>query len=200
MTKLEVCENALKHLPDNGLIGMGAGSTINLFLEQLKGYDLTLVCANEEIKSKAKSLGLKTIDSVNEELVMAFDGADYVDPENNLIKGYGKALFKEKIIDYNSRKVFILVEKRKLVDSLIGFEVPVEVHPLALSIVQNQLVELGAEVVKVIDGLTEQGNNLIHCRFNESFNPRKMEASIKLIPGVIESGLFTRKNVRVITD
>jgi len=200
MTKLEACKNALKYLPTKGVIGMGAGSTISLFLEQLKGRKLTLVCANRAIRTKARNLGLKVKDSFNKPLSISFDGADWIDSKGNLIKGYGKALLKEKIIDYNSERVVIIAEKKKLVKSLKGLYVPVEVHPLAVDIVKEALKKRGATSLKLINSLTENGNNILHCKFNSMDKPFVTESLVRLIPGVIEVGLFTKKNVIVVTD
>lgn len=200
MSKLSVCKKALKYVPDSGLIGIGAGSTISIFLDLLKDHDLTVVCANDEIKSKAMKLGFRILDAVPEKLDVSFDGADYFDSRRNLIKGYGKALLREKVIGYNSKKVFILAEQRKAVKSLSGLEVPVEVHPIAIEVVLKSLKKIGAKKVRLIDGLTDNGNNLVHCVFDRMTSPSAIEKKINLIPGVLENGLFTKKNIKVITD
>jgi ribose 5-phosphate isomerase A len=136
----------------------------------------------------------------------AFDGADEVDPSHNLIKGRGGAMFREKLILDSSPKNFILVDKSKLVTRLgERFPIPVEIAPAAVNFVASKLTDLGASNLELRLGLkkdgpviTESGNLIIDARFDQ-IGPN-LEASIKQICGVIESGLFLGRSIEVLVS
>ena len=127
-----------------------------------------------------------------------FDGADEVDPDRNLIKGRGGAMFKEKLLIRSSGKTFIIVD-------ILGskFPIPVEVFPHALSYVEKELRRLGASEISLRpahgkDGpiLTENGNFILDTRFH--YIDASLEEQLKTITGVIESGLFINYDIEVV--
>ena len=138
-----------------------------------------------------------------EEVTLTFDGADEVDPDRNLIKGRGGALFKEKLLISSSNRTFILVDESKQV-SFLGsrFPVPVEVFPMALPYVEREIRAMGASrtqlrPAKGKDGpvITESGNLILDAWFSNIHS--SLEKEIKSVTGVIENGLFMGYDVEV---
>ena len=153
---------------------------------------------------EARSIGIPVFTlndaALESSLDLVIDGADEVDPVGNMIKGGGGALLMEKIIAYSSRTLVIIVDDTKLSRRLCErFAIPVEVVADAVAPVSRTLREMGGEVSLRIAArkagpvVTDLGNLLLDVTFRESFEPRKMEEELKLIPGVLEDGLFTKK-------
>ncbi len=195
---------------DGQVIGVGAGSTVYLTLMKIaekivkEGLHVRVIPASAEISMVCMQLGIPqtTLNEVRPD--WCFDGADEVDREGNLLKGRGGALFREKLLICSSPEVLILVDETKFVDRLgTHYPVPIEIFPLALSWVAEQIKILGAtEIVlrpaKGKDGplFTENGNWILDVRF-PVICP-EYEQKIKSVPGVVESGLFMGYNVEVI--
>ncbi len=200
MTKKQACLNALKYLPEKGTIGVGGGSTIRQFIKLIPNKKLKLLCADKKSELTAKQQGFKVVNKLTSELIISFDGADWVNDKKQLIKGYGKALLKEKIIDYNSRKVIIIIEQHKKINRLLTKQIPIEVKPIALNIVKRKLKEKYKAKIKLIKGLTENNNQIILCNFPKELNVKTLENELNKIKGVMENGLFTKKEFLIITD
>lgn len=189
-------------LKDGDVVGVGSGSTSLLAIqaigERLKGGHLrcSAIPTSVEAELACIACGIPVTALAAARPDWSFDGADEVDPAKNLIKGRGGAMFKEKMLIYASPRPYILVDQSKLVQRLgEHFPIPVEVHPLGLTLAEAGLSKLGAtEIVlrpaKGKDGpiVTENGNLILDVRFAEIV--AETERSIKSIPGVIESGLF----------
>jgi len=189
-------------LKNGDVVGVGSGSTSFLAVqaigERLKREQIRCIAipTSVEVELACIACGLPVTTLASARPDWSFDGADEVDPARNLIKGRGGAMFKEKLLIYASLKPYILVDRSKLVQKLgERFPVPVEVHPLGLTVAESGLARLGAtEVVlrpaKGKDGpvITENGNLILDVRFPE-IGP-DTEHRIKSIPGVVESGLF----------
>jgi ribose 5-phosphate isomerase A len=128
-------------------------------------------------------------------LDLTVDGADEVDPELDLIKGYGRDMVREKIVAACSRRLIILVGDEKLVPRLgTHGKLPVEVVPFALPLCQRRLRELGCEPVPYMQGgklfVTDNGNYIIDCMIRPIPNATRLETDIRAIPGVVGTGLF----------
>jgi len=143
------------------------------------------------------TLNSKEIDGA---LDLTIDGADEVDPRGFCVKGGGGALLVEKIVAYASSRYAIVVDESKVVDALgLKFAVPIEVVTEARIPVTRSLEALGAEVIlreavrKAGPVITEHANLLLDIRFKERIDPEALEAEIARIPGVVETGFFTRK-------
>ena len=162
-----------------------------------------------EIAATAKDgdviqLGIPQTTLWNKRPDWTFDGADEVDPQRNLIKGRGGAMFKEKLLIRSSRKTFIIIDPSKRVNQLGNkFPIPVEVFPDSLTYVEHELQRLGASEIVLRpahgkDGpvFTENGNFILDTRFN--YIDSSLEEQLKTITGVIESGLFIGYDVEVI--
>jgi ribose 5-phosphate isomerase A len=171
-----------------------------------EGIAVTAVPTSHEMAIACTNLGVPATTLLHVRPDWAFDGADEVDHRKRIIKGRGGAMFQEKMMMISSPKTVIVVDASKIVERLgSNFPVPVEVHPLAVHIVEEKLYTLGSnEVVlrlgKGKDGpvLTEAGNFILDARFAEIRDG--LEAEIKTVTGVIETGLFIGYDVEVLTD
>ena len=195
---------------DGDVIGAGSGSTVYLTLFALaqrvkqESLHIEIIPASAEISMTCIQLGLPQTTLWNKRPDWTFDGADEVDPHNNLIKGRGGAMFKEKLLIRSSGKTFIIVDPSKLVNILGSkFPIPVEVFPHALSYVEKELRRLGASEISLRpahgkDGpiLTENGNFILDTRFH--YIDASLEEQLKTITGVIESGLFINYDIEVV--
>ncbi|MBQ6779800.1 MAG: ribose-5-phosphate isomerase RpiA [Treponema sp.] len=137
--------------------------------------------------------------SIGGHLDLTIDGADEIDPENNLIKGGGAALLREKIVAYNSSKYAIVADGSKIVPDLgTKFPLPVEIIAEACASVITALERLGATctlregVRKCGPVITDCGNQILDCLWRQPVDPIKMEDTINSIPGVVETGFFTK--------
>lgn len=193
------------------VIGVGAGSTVYMALlalaEKIKNEDLhiTVIPASLESAAVCSQLGIPQTMLWERKPDWTMDGADEVDPEGNLLKGRGGAMFKEKLLINCSSRVYIMVDETKFVRHLgEKFPVPVEVFPGALTYVEEQLKKLGVthldlRPAKGKDGpvVSENGNLILDAWF-DAVKP-DLEKEIKNITGVIESGLFIGYQVEVLT-
>lgn len=205
--KIEIAKKILDKVKDNQVIGVGSGTTVYLavmelgkFLEE-KNWNVKVIPASVEIEELCKSYkNMKIGNLLEDEIDWGFDGADEVDPNNNLIKGGGKALFREKINILSAKETtYILADKSKFVNKLGEKHLlPIEVFPRALNYVSNELYKIGATEI-LYKGLTDNDNSMINVKFAEGIELDKtLENKIKLITGVIETGLFIGLNVNVI--
>lgn len=199
-----------KLLHSNMKIGLGTGSTavkvVARLSEHLKtgslknivvvstSFQTTLLC--EQLDIPVFSLNAKCIGG---KLDFTIDGADEIDGEKNLTKGGGAALLLEKILAYNSEKYFIVATKNKCVQNLgLTFPIPLEIISEARTSCIAALKNLGADctlregIKKQGPVITDNGNLIVDARFQKPFSPHSFEEKIKLIPGVVEVGLFTK--------
>lgn len=193
-------EKAVDFVKDGMVVGLGTGSTaswaIHALGEKVKaGLEIKAVASSVASENLAKKLGIKLIAFSELSVIdVTIDGADEVDAQCNLIKGGGGALLREKIIAYNSRQFIVVVDDSKLVDTLGKFPLPVELVPFAAELTLKQLKDLGCEVsIRQKDGkhfITDNGNLIADCAFNQIRHPDSLHTNILLIPGVVDCGLF----------
>lgn len=209
--KEQVVKQIVSKVKDGNVIGVGSESTVYVALlgisEKIKKERLKIevISSSMEVSMACIQLDMPQTTLLNKKPDWTFDGADEVDENNNLIKGRGGALFKEKLLICNSTETYIVVDKSKFVNKLgEKFPIPVEIYPLALSSVDNALKTLGAtdvqlRMAKGKDGpiYTENGNLLLDVRFDKI--EKNLEKEIKAITGVIESGLFMGYDVKIIS-
>lgn len=193
------------------VIGVGSGSTVFLALQRIarrireEGLQVKAIPTSHEIKITCARLGIPLTSLLEHFPDWSFDGADEIDPDGNLIKGRGGAMFKEKLLIRSSPKAFIIADSSKKVPKLgTHFPVPVEVFPDALTYVEQSLGRLHPTEIKLRmaegkDGpvITENGNMILDVRFSEI--PLYLETALKTITGVIESGLFLNYPVEIIS-
>ena len=210
--KQEVAERIASKVNDGDVIGFGSGSTSFLAIHAIaatlerKRIGCTAIPTSLEVALTCSALGLRTASLMEARPDWVFDGADEVDPNGDLIKGRGGAMFREKLLIDSSPKAYILIDHSKLVDFLgQKFHVPIEVYPAAANLVTQKLEDLGAtEIVLRLgvkkDGpvITENGNVIIDVKFSE-IRP-DYERRVKGITGVIESGLFKGRRLETIVS
>ncbi|KTD18030.1 ribose-5-phosphate isomerase RpiA [Legionella jordanis] len=199
MTRLKeaVAKAALSFIDDGMIVGIGTGSTVNCFIDQLatiKNRIDACVASSKATEARLKSLGIPVIDlNAADDVPVYIDGADEVTDQGHMIKGGGGALTREKIIASVARHFVCIVDESKLVHRLGSFPVAVEVLPLARSFVARELVKLGGDP-EYREGFTSDNGNIILDVYNlEISRAKQLEEAIKLIPGVVENGLFIRR-------
>jgi ribose 5-phosphate isomerase A len=197
--KKKAAEEAVKYLKPGMIVGLGSGTTVYYALKKIgeEQLDIKGIPTSAKTEELCQQFGIKT-GSINEIVPeMAIDGADEVDHKKNLIKGGGGALTREKIIDYRSKKLVIIVDESKLVKQLGSTHpLPVEVLPFAWGRVQTELESMFDKVEKR-RFVTDNGNFIIDCH-GKIKNPKKMEIALNNIPGVVENGLFTKNVWKVV--
>lgn len=201
--KIKLGKKIAERVKDGQTIGFGSGSTSYLTAIEIgkkvekEHLHIIAILTSKEIENVCKQYKIQIGNLVENKIDWAFDGADEVDPDNNMIKGMGAAMFKEKLNILNSPINYILIDQTKFVKELgEKHPVPVEVFPQALEYVSRKLEELGATET-IFRGMTENQNAILDVRFEKIDN--KLEAKIKNITGVIESGLFMGYNVEIIS-
>jgi len=198
---------ALEFVEDGMTLGLGSGSTAEIFMELLGekvagGLKVQGVPTSEATARCAEENGIPLIDANHvTKLDLCIDGADEVDPMFNLIKGGGACLLREKIIASNSAKMVCIVDDRKIVDTLGAFALPVEVDPFAMGLTANQIfaalkatgVKAPTQTVREIDGkplVTDGGHHIIDCACEAIPDPVATARALSDIAGVMEHGLF----------
>ena len=193
---------ALDHIKPGMVLGVGTGSTVNYFIDALadvKGKIDGTVASSEASAERLKKARLPVLE-LNEtgDLPLYVDGADEATKYLHLIKGGGGALTREKIIAQASEKFVCIADQSKLVDVLGRFPLPVEVIPMARSLVARELVKLGGEPVLRERFTTDNGNLIIDVHNLKILNPVEVEERLNHIPGVVTNGLFARRPADVL--
>ncbi|MFN3625530.1 MAG: ribose-5-phosphate isomerase RpiA [Hyphomicrobium sp.] len=205
--KVAAAERALAFVEPGMRLGLGTGSTTAKFVDALgrkvaAGLDVLCVATSEATEQQASKLGIRmsTLDETPF-LDLTVDGADEVDGELRLIKGGGGALLREKIVATASGRLIVIADDSKKVETLGAFPLPLEVVPFGLTATRNMITALAADVgcegdvrVRMLANgkpfLTDNGNLILDCHFGRIDEPEELDEALKLIPGVIENGLF----------
>ena len=196
--KISVAKKAINHieknLSKNTILGIGTGSTVNFFIEELASYKnlfLGAVSSSEASSNLLKDKGIEVF-SLNDVNGLEFyiDGADEVSPENFLIKGGGGAHTREKIVASASKEFICIVDQSKLVQKLGAFPLPIEVIPESRSLVARKIVTMGGNPIYRNGFITDQGNQILDVKGIDISEPEKLEAAINNIPGVVDNGIF----------
>ena len=198
---------AVKHVKDGFIVGLGSGSTAAYAIEEIgnrikhealrvlgvpTSYQALLLAVKHRIQ-------ITTLEE-HPTLDLTIDGADQIDEELNLIKGMGGALAREKIVAFTSKKLVIVADESKKVKVLgeNNHPVPIEVLPFATPIVMRKIGEIGGKPIlregtkKVGPVITDNGNVIIDVDFGLIHNPEKLERELKMLSGVVETGLFVK--------
>jgi len=208
---MTAAELALEYVRPGTTIGLGSGRAASAFVRALgervrDGLDVLGVPTSRETANLATEVGVPLVTlEIEPELDLTVDGADEVDPDLNLIKGYGAALVREKIVAASSRSLIILVGPEKLVPALGTRGIlPVEVLPFALPFCRRALPSLGIEAqARLKDGdlvRTDNDNYIIDCKVGPISDPATLDKSILSVPGVVGTGLFVDMATRVFVD
>ena len=197
-SKLNASIQAIEYIKSkiniDSIIGVGTGSTVNYFIEELakiKHIFKGTVSSSEASTQLLEKSGIEVfeLNDVNEILVYV-DGADEVDASQNLIKGGGGAHTREKIVASASNEFVCIIDESKLVSVLGKFPLPVEVMIKSRSYVAREIVKIGGTPELRKDFLTDQGNQILDVKDLKIENPLELEQKINLIPGVLDNGVF----------
>jgi len=196
--KISVAKKAInqieKKFTKDMVLGIGTGSTVNFFIEELSKYKnhfYGAVSSSEASTKLLKAIGIDVF-SLNDVSEVSFyiDGADEVSPNNHLIKGGGGAHTREKIVAASSKEFICIVDKSKLVKQLGNFPLPIEVIPESRSMVARKIVALGGTPEYRNGFITDQGNEIIDVKDLEIPDPEALEIYLNNIPGVVDNGIF----------
>ena len=191
---IEAIEYIKPKIEMNSIIGVGTGSTVNYFIQELakiKHMFKGAVSSSEASSELLEKSGIEVfeLNDVNEILVYV-DGADEVDTSHNLIKGGGGAHTREKIVASASNEFVCIVDESKLVKTLGNFPLPVEAMIKSRSYVAREIVKIGGLPELRKDFLTDQGNQILDIKDLAIDDPLDLEQRINLITGVLDNGLF----------
>ena len=195
--KEAVAREALKHVVEDAVVGVGSGSTVFKFIDFLSTIKNKIegaVAASEASAERLKKHGIRVFDlnSVSE-LPVYVDGADEITAHLHMIKGGGGALTREKIVAAVARKFVCICDASKLVPVLGKFPLPLEVVPMARSHVGRELLRRGAHPVLREGFKTDNGNLILDCHGLTLLDPPAMEAELNNIAGVVSNGIFARR-------
>ena len=189
-----VGEAALDYVQPDSIIGVGTGSTVNCFIDALIKSGIRIeaaVSSSQATTQLLKAGGIEVVD-LNQTggLDVYIDGADEFDPHRRLIKGGGGALTREKIVAAASKTFVCIADQSKQVNVLGAFPLPLEVIPLARSLVARKIVGLGGQPEWREGFITDNGNWILDIHNLDLVNPVEMEKTINNLAGVVTCGLF----------
>ena len=189
-------------LAEDVVVGIGTGSTANHFIDALGEYAMDFkgaVASSEASAERLKSRGIEVFE-LNETgtLPVYVDGADEFDPRLNLIKGGGAALTREKIVAQGCQKFICIVDASKEVGVLGEFPLPIEVIPMARSLVARACVKLGGDPVYREGVVTDNGNQILDIHGLSIVDPKGLEQALNNIPGVVCNGIFALRPADVV--
>ncbi|MGL4549986.1 MAG: ribose-5-phosphate isomerase RpiA [Gemmataceae bacterium] len=194
---MTIYDRAVQLVRDGDAVGLGSGRAATAFVRALAASGRRVACVptSEATADLARSLGLRVVGLDALPLALTVDGADEVDPAGDLIKGYGRALVREKVVAAASDRLVILVGKNKLVAALgQRGKVPVEVVPLAVPLLLRRVGGMALSATPdVRDGklfLTDNGNAVVDLHVRSVPDPAALDAELRAIPGVVGTGLF----------
>ena len=196
-------EKAIEYIEDGMIVGVGTGSTVAFFIDALgriKHRIAGAVSSSEQSTERLRAHGIEVMELNNTgELALYVDGADECDPHKRLIKGGGAALTREKIIAEASKTFVCLIDPSKQVPILGGFPLPVEVIPMARSLVARRILALtGGQPVWRDGVVTDNGNVVLDVHNLSIIDPVAMEKELNQIPGVVCVGLFAHRPADVV--
>jgi ribose 5-phosphate isomerase A len=191
--KQRVAEAALKYVRAYSVLGIGTGSTVNCFIEALaaSGKQIEAAVSSSEASTALLQSHAGTLD-------LYIDGADEFDSHRRLIKGGGGALTREKIVTAASRKFVCIVDESKKVGVLGRFPLPVEVIPMARSLVARQLVVMGGQPELREGFITDNGNVILDVHNMDLVDPVRIEKELNNLPGVVTNGLWALRPADVV--
>ena len=195
--KRQAAAEALSFIKEGMALGVGTGSTVDIFIELLAPLANKLgavVSSSERSTRKLAAAGIRTVElNSTGDLDLYVDGADEATKHRHLIKGGGGALTREKIVAAASRRFLCIVDDTKLVATLGRFPLPVEVIPMAQSYVARQMVKAGGQPIWRPDFVTDNGNHIIDVHNLKIVNPIELETRFNQIAGVVTVGIFANR-------
>ena len=203
--KFAAAQAAIAYVPADTIIGIGSGSTVNIFIAELAkiSHRIKAVVSSSDASTALLLKANIEVMTLNDAgfISVYIDGADEITPHLAMIKGGGAALTRDKIVAAASDKFVCIADKTKLVNVLGAFPLPVEVIPMARSYVARELVKLGGHPewrMKDDKGVvTDNGNWILDVHGLSIVNPAELESTINQIAGVVTNGLFARRGADV---
>jgi ribose 5-phosphate isomerase A len=200
--KRAVARAALDYVVHDAIIGVGSGSTANLFIDELakiKHRIAGTIASSQKTADRLAGHGIPVLDlNAVDELPVYIDGADEITSDLAMIKGGGGALTREKIVGAVAKQFVCIADESKLVDVLGRFPLPVEVIPMARSYVAREMARLGGQPLLRAGFTTDNGNVILDIHGLSILNPVEMESTINQITGVVTVGLFARRGADVL--
>lgn len=200
--KRAVAEAALAYVRDGEVLGVGTGSTANFFIDGLKAIRHKVkaaVASSEATKLRLEAIGIEVV-SLNDidHIGVYVDGADEINAALEMIKGGGGALTREKIVAALADRFVCIADDSKWVSQLGTFPLPIEVIPMARSMIARELVKLGGSPVYRNGFVTDNGNVILDTYGLDIRNPVELETRLNNLVGVVCNGLFARRPADVL--
>lgn len=200
--KKNAAEASLQYIDDGTVLGVGTGSTVNYLIDMLPGVKnrIEAVVSSSNASTdllRQKGFELSMLNDVGE-VDLYIDGADEATKHRQLIKGGGGALTREKILASAARRFVCIIDDSKQVGMLGAFPLPIEVIPMAQSLVARHLVRFGGQPVWREAFVTDNGNHILDVHNLRISNPPEMETRINQIPGVVTVGIFAHRPADVL--
>lgn len=199
---------AANYIKDGMIVGLGSGSTVNWMMKKLgekvvAGLNIQGIPSSNKTKKLANQLGIPLIELTDDVIIdIAIDGADEIDPEYNLLKGGGGSLVREKLVDIAAKQFIVIADESKVVSTLGAFSLPVEILPFGWKQTAARIADLGGEpILRVRDNevfVSDNGNYIVDCNFGDIHNPKALHENLKLLVGVVETGLFINMTNKII--
>ena len=200
--KRQAGEAAIRFVEDGAIVGVGTGSTVSFFIDALADLRDRIqgaVSSSEQSTAHLKRLGIPVLDLNSAgPLHIYIDGADECDPHRRLIKGGGAALTREKIVAAASQKFVCIIDSSKQVDLLGKFPVPIEVIPMARSLIGREIVKRGGQPVWRDGVTTDNGNWIIDVHGWQLTDPAALESDLNQLAGIVTVGLFAHRPADVV--
>ena len=199
--KRQVAEAALAHVPRGAVIGVGSGSTVNLFIDALAALSPGIagaVSSSAASTARLTSRGIRVVDAGEvESLPVCVDGADEIDPAGCMIKGGGAALTREKIVADLAERFVCIADESKRVARLGRFPLPVEVIPMAVAQITRKFAAIGGRAQRRDGVVTDNGGWILDVHGLAIDDPVGLESEINQWPGVVCVGIFARRRATV---
>ena len=200
--KHAAAQAALDHIELGDIVGVGTGSTANIFIELLAGIKGKIdgtVASSVDSERRLRALNIPVFDlNRTGPLPIYVDGADEATVNRHLIKGGGGALTREKIVAAASKKFVCIVDETKIVDVLGAFPLPVEVIPLARSQIAREVISMGGLPEIRVGFTTDNGNEILDVRNLDLLDPPDVEGQLNDIAGVVTNGIFARRPADIV--
>jgi ribose 5-phosphate isomerase A len=199
--KRQVAEAALAHVPRGAVIGVGSGSTVNLFIDALAKLEPGIagaVSSSAASTARLTSRGIRVVDAGDvESLPVCVDGADEIDPAGCMIKGGGAALTREKIVADLADRFVCIADESKRVARLGRFPLPVEVIPMAVAQIVRKFAAIGGRAQRREGVVTDNGGCILDVHGLAIDDPVALESEVNQWPGVVCVGIFARRRATV---
>mgnify|MGYP003450263840 FL=1 len=200
--KRAVAEAAIAYVQPGEILGVGTGSTANAFIDALssvKGRVKAAVASSESTRERLQAIGIEVVDLNQVDRISVYvDGADEITPALAMIKGGGGALTREKIVAALADKFICIADASKWVTTLGAFPLPIEVIPMARSMIARELVKMGGSPVYRTGFVTDNGNVILDTYGLHISDPIELEQRLNNLTGVVTNGLFAARPADVL--